>query len=275
MKWPLEGACSVYKFRRREWFSYTDINSRAAGVSCRKCMLNCCLYLTTSSFYRLLSCSYFILLYFSPLFPAMTSEFAFITGAAGGVGKAMATSLASKGTKVFIADRDAVGAAATATELNGEYSVVDAADWKSQAAAFQRAVDLFGRVDYVLAVAGVGENQWMPAADSGSGFQKPDLSVIDINVTGMLYTVSLAVQQFRRQPPNAHGFRGKGKYAPSNLVLRSVSILTFYSDRHWIRVWHLLLPWSSDLHDFEACSDWIGTLLGQGSIIGRYHAELH
>ena len=84
----------------------------------------------------------------------MTSEFAFITGAAGGVGKAMATSLASKGTKVFIADRDAVGAAATATELNGEYSVVDAADWKSQAAAFQRAVDLFGRVDYVLAVAG-------------------------------------------------------------------------------------------------------------------------
>lgn len=205
----------------------------------------------------------------------MTSEFAFITGAAGGVGKAMATSLASKGTKVFIADRDAVGAAATATELNGEYSVVDAADWKSQAAAFQRAVDLFGRVDYVLAVAGVGENQWMPAADSGSGFQKPDLSVIDINVTGMLYTVSLAVQQFRRQPPNAHGFRGKGKYAPSNLVLRSVSILTFYSDRHWIRVWHLLLPWSSDLHDFEACSDWIGTLLGQGSIIGRYHAELH
>lgn len=141
----------------------------------------------------------------------MASEFAFITGAAGGVGKAMATSLASNGIKVFIADRDAAGAEATATELNGEYGVVDVADWESQVAAFQRAVDLFGRVDYVLAVAGVGENEWMPAADPGSGFQKPNLSVIDINVTGMLYTLSLAVQQFRRQPPNAHGFRGKGK----------------------------------------------------------------
>lgn len=149
----------------------------------------------------------------------MASEFAFITGAAGGVGKAMATSLASKGIKVFIADRDAAGAEATATELNGEYGVVDVADWESLAAAFQRAVDIFGRVDYVLAVAGVGENPWMPAADSGSGFQKPNLSVIDINVTGMLYTLSLAVQQFRRQPPNAHGFRGKGEYAPSNFVL--------------------------------------------------------
>lgn len=41
-----------------------------------------------------------------------------------------------------------------------------------------------------------------------SGFEKPDLTVIDLDLTGVMYTVSLAVQQFRRQEPK-NGFRGK------------------------------------------------------------------
>ncbi|KAJ5774831.1 glucose 1-dehydrogenase [Penicillium paradoxum] len=139
----------------------------------------------------------------------MSSEVAFITGAASGVGKAVATQLASKGIKVFIADRDAARAAATAQEINGAYAVVDVSSWDSQAAAFQQALDQFGRVDYVLAGAGIGENQWIPDNTATSGFEKPQLSVIDVNVTGMLYTVSLAVQHFRRQPLNEHGSRGK------------------------------------------------------------------
>lgn len=162
----------------------------------------------------------------------MASEFAFITGGASGIGKEIAATIASKGIKVFIADRDGAGAAATAEALKGEHSVVDVADWGSQAAAFQRAVDMFGRVDYVLAVAGVGENQWMPTEGSGRGFQKPDLSVININVTGILYTLSLAVQQFRRQSPNAHGFCGKGERAsPSSWF----SVVFLYSHLQRLR----------------------------------------
>lgn len=144
----------------------------------------------------------------------MTSEVAFITGGASGIGKALSIRLASTGIKVFIADRDAVNAAATAKEINGAYGVADVTSWESQAAAFQQALDLFGRVDYVLAIAGVGENQWMPANNETTGFEKPHLSVIDINLTGVLYTVSLAVQHFRRQPVNEHGSRGKSEIFP-------------------------------------------------------------
>lgn len=44
-------------------------------------------------------------------------------------------------------------------------------------------------------------------------FAKPDLSVIDVDLTGVLYTLALAIQQFRRQEPVAWSanrqFRGK------------------------------------------------------------------
>lgn len=42
-----------------------------------------------------------------------------------------------------------------------------------------------------------------------SGFVKPDLTVLDADLTGVLYTVALALQQFRRQEPAENGFRGK------------------------------------------------------------------
>lgn len=144
-----------------------------------------------------------------------TQEYAYITGGAGGLGKAVAEKLVARGIKVFIADRDILGAQDTAKELGAETAAVDVADWDSQKTAFKQAVEKFGRIDYVLPIAGVGENRWTPTAAetlSSDEFGKPNLAVIDINVSGMLYTVSLAVQQFRRQSLNAHGFRGKGIY---------------------------------------------------------------
>jgi NAD(P)-dependent dehydrogenase (short-subunit alcohol dehydrogenase family) len=39
-------------------------------------------------------------------------------------------------------------------------------------------------------------------AQAGDGeFAKPDLSVLDVDLTGVLYTIALAIQQFRRQDP--------------------------------------------------------------------------
>lgn len=133
---------------------------------------------------------------------------AFITGGASGLGKAIATWLAAKGIKVFIADRDEAGAKAAAAEIQGAYSAVDVTSWESQLAAFRRAVHLFGRIDYVYPIAGIGENSFLPATTTEE-FQKPNLSIMDVNVSGLLYTVSLAVQQFRRQQPTASGIRGK------------------------------------------------------------------
>ena len=89
-------------------------------------------------------------------------------------------------------------------------------DWEQQVTAFEAAVSAFGRVDYVYPIAGIGERAWTPHHSTGAkaGFAKPDLSVTDVDLKGVLYTCSLALQQFRRQEPDKNGFRGKSKGRP-------------------------------------------------------------
>lgn len=120
--------------------------------------------------------------------------------------------------KVFVADRDLEGAQKLVDELNKESQVascahVDTANWNSQAKAFSQAVAEFGRIDYVYPIAGIGERKWIPNDSSASGYEMPDLSVLDIDLTGVLYTIGLAVQQFRRQEPGTNGFRGKSEWS--------------------------------------------------------------
>lgn len=87
---------------------------------------------------------------------------------------------------------------------------VDVADWESQRKGFEAAVAQFGHLDYVFPIAGMGERKHFPNRLGSKDFQKPDLYAWDVNMTGFIYTVSLALQQFRRQELNKHGFRGKG-----------------------------------------------------------------
>jgi len=122
--------------------------------------------------------------------------------------------LVKNNIKVFIADRDLEGAQKLVEELNRDSQVarcahVDVVNWNSQAKAFSQAVADFGRIDYVYPIAGIGERIWIPNDPAATGFEMPDLSVLDIDLTGVLYTVGLAVQQFRRQEPGENGFRGK------------------------------------------------------------------
>lgn len=125
--------------------------------------------------------------------------------------------------KVFIADRDNKGAESVAAELNNktgqEHRVawahqLDVVDWESQRRAFEAALHVLGgRIDYVMPIAGIGERPWTPnGQDTTAGFIKPELTVIDVDTIGVLYTASLAIQQFRQQGPSKHGFRGKRKF---------------------------------------------------------------
>ena len=95
---------------------------------------------------------------------------------------------------------------------NGSIAVeVNASDWDSQLAAFEKAVNEFGRIDYVYAIAGIGERKAIKNDPKASGFQKPDLTVVDVDLTGVLYTAFLAIQQMRRQEKDSSGFRGRSK----------------------------------------------------------------
>lgn len=95
----------------------------------------------------------------------------------------------------------------------------NAGDWNSQLAAFKAAIQAFGRIDYVYPIAGIGEKRFLPNDPSSQEFVKPMLSVIDVDLTGVIYTVSLAVQQMRRQERDANGWRGKGETCSCSLAV--------------------------------------------------------
>jgi NAD(P)-dependent dehydrogenase (short-subunit alcohol dehydrogenase family) len=86
-------------------------------------------------------------------------------------------------------------------------------------AAFQTALQfLGGRIDFVAPIAGISERKWLPTFDEmkrvgpGGQFEKPNLSVVDIDLTGVLYTVALAVQQFQRQELTAWSGNAQSQY---------------------------------------------------------------
>lgn len=145
---------------------------------------------------------------------AESGRFAYVTGGASGIGKAIVSMLVSKGAKVFIADRDISAASSFAESLNkngivAHCAAVDVADWNQQAKTFSQAVVQFGRIDYVYPIAGIGERTWIPNdPHSTTGFEMPDLTTLDVDLNGVLYTIALALQQFRRQDVKT-GFRGK------------------------------------------------------------------
>jgi rhamnulose-1-phosphate aldolase/alcohol dehydrogenase len=84
---------------------------------------------------------------------------ALVTGAAGGIGRAIATTLAAEGACVVVADLDAAKASATAAEIGGCDVAAGVACDVTDAAAVRRAVDAtalaFGGIDLVVNNAGL------------------------------------------------------------------------------------------------------------------------
>jgi NAD(P)-dependent dehydrogenase (short-subunit alcohol dehydrogenase family) len=86
------------------------------------------------------------------------SRVAIVTGAAGGLGEAIARRLAADGLSVVVADLDARAAERVAAGLDGESAVavaVDVADPVSAQALVDAVVARFGRVDVLVNNAGI------------------------------------------------------------------------------------------------------------------------
>ncbi|KAI1358468.1 15-hydroxyprostaglandin dehydrogenase [Xylaria arbuscula] len=169
-----------------------------------------------------------------------------VTGGASGLGKIMSAHFASLGDTVTIFDVNAVDGAARAAELDDAQKVAlqqqtvgrtgraggvrfekcDVSSWDEQKRAFKAVFEAVGRIDVVVANAGVAEGgrSWIvpPMGDEGDEEleRDPALKVLDINLNGVVYSVKLAQHYMRRNAPDpATGSRGSIICTASNVGL--------------------------------------------------------
>ena len=88
---------------------------------------------------------------------------AFVTGAASGIGREIALTLAGNGAAVTVADRNLEGAEAVAADINStggraQAVRVDVTDSGQVAAGMEAAAEAFGSLDILVNVAGFGFN---------------------------------------------------------------------------------------------------------------------
>lgn len=133
-----------------------------------------------------------------------------VTGAASGIGLAMAEVLTACGARVVGGDRDAEGVKAKMAELEaagGEAHpvTVDVAEEADVDRLFVAATELLGGVDVVFANAGIGGGGGYPRLASGR-LTELDLAtwnrVVQIDLTGVVLTMRAAA---RLMVPQRHG----------------------------------------------------------------------
>ena len=87
-----------------------------------------------------------------------TGKTALVTGAAGGIGSAVARAFAAAGANIVAADKDDVDATVGAARLSGAEAIgvsLDVTDPASIAAMVQQAESHFGGIDILVTAAGV------------------------------------------------------------------------------------------------------------------------
>ncbi|KAF4238183.1 hypothetical protein CNMCM8980_002157 [Aspergillus fumigatiaffinis] len=128
---------------------------------------------------------------------------AIVTGGASGLGEAYVRALVAAGVYVCFGDIDLAKGRRLAAELpRTKFVPCDAGSWDDQVRLFAEAVSLSpnGRIAYVVANAGIhrpDEVFEQPHPDQEPA--EPDLTIIDINIKGPLYTAKLAAHYFIRQ----------------------------------------------------------------------------
>ncbi len=140
----------------------------------------------------------------------ITGSSALVTGAASGIGAAVARQLAAAGATVVVADLQADKGEALAKEIDGAFVQVDVTDTEQIKAAVVRATEL-GKLRILVNSAGIGWAQRTIGRD-GEFDSAHDLEafkkVIAINLIGTFDAVRLAATEMSKLEPTESGERG-------------------------------------------------------------------
>jgi NAD(P)-dependent dehydrogenase (short-subunit alcohol dehydrogenase family) len=126
-----------------------------------------------------------------------------VTGAASGLGLAMAEVMADAGARVTLADRDADGLEQVAARLGGDVRTarLDVSDAAAVERAFDELVDEQGGVDVVFANAGISLEPGV--VDPRGGLENLDWEswerVLGVNLNGVLSTMKAAARHMKAQ----------------------------------------------------------------------------
>ena len=127
---------------------------------------------------------------------------AIVTGGGTGVGKAIATALRSDGFAVALFGRrlDVLASAANEMDPAGEHTLtvpVDVGDREAVAAAFERVVGQWGRLDLLVNNAGVNA----PSVPLEDVSVEQWNAVVAANLSGAFFCTQEAFRQFKAQTP--------------------------------------------------------------------------
>ena len=157
----------------------------------------------------------------------------FVTGAARGLGKAIAEAFLAAGASLLAFDSNAENLQTAVDEWNaGERVVAVRGDVRRRAdvqAGVERAVAAWGRIDVLANVAGVAAESHFLEIDPEE-WQR----IVDVNLTGLFNVAQLVARQMATQPEGGaivnmaskNGIAAEVKYAHYNASKGGVILLT-------------------------------------------------
>jgi NAD(P)-dependent dehydrogenase (short-subunit alcohol dehydrogenase family) len=130
----------------------------------------------------------------------LEGDVALVTGGGSGIGRAVVRRYVEEGARVAVADVSAERLAEVDAELGDRVTtiVTDVRSYDQNAAAVARAVEVFGKLDILVANAGMGDRFTELADLPGERIDAAFAQIFDVNVKGMIHGAKAALPELVR-----------------------------------------------------------------------------